>query len=271
MSMRSRGLAAPAVAAVFILTLFSAGCATKKWVQTKVVQPMDAKIHGVDQKTDQNAQQIKDVDQKSEQGISEAKSEAENASKQATDAQKSAQDAQTTASKGVSDAAAAKDFARTYADNLDAYQPVKSATVLFAIGRAALDDQDREKLEDLIQTLPNYKHYALEVQGYTDKTGPKKYNLALSEERADNVVRYLTENGKVPLVRIHVLGYGDDDPVAPNTSRKGRKLNRRVEVRILATQDNEGGSQAASSNSNRTSSSNSNSSGSSVPPTQQQQ
>ncbi len=247
MIIRSRERATPVVATACLLVLFSTGCATKKWIQTKVVQPMDAKIHGVDQKSDQNAQQIKDVDQRSEQGISDAKSQAENASKQATDAQKSAQGAQTTADKGVADAASAKDFAKTYADNLDAYQPVKSATVLFHIGKANLDDQDKQTLEDLIQTLPNYKHYALQVQGYTDKTGPKDFNLSLSQQRADTVVRYLTENGRVPLVKIHVLGYGEDDPVAPNNSSKSRKLNRRVEVKVLAAQ-----TEGATTSSNQT-------------------
>ncbi len=257
MIIRNRQRAAAVVAATAcLLVLFSMGCATKKWIQTKVVEPMDAKIHGVDQKSDQNAQQIKDVDQRSEQGISEAKSQAENASKQGSDAQKSAQNAQTTADKGVADAASAKDSAnaaKTYADNLDVYQPVKSTTVLFHFGKANLDDEDKQKLEDLIQTLPSFKHYALEVQGYTDKSGSKDYNLALSQQRADSVVRYLTENGRVPLVRIHVLGYGEDEPVAPNNSSKSRKLNRRVEVRILASQT-EGSGTANPSASSTTSS-----------------
>lgn len=250
MRYRTGFAAVPALGSATLLILLSTGCATKKWVQTKVVEPMDARIHGVDKKTDQNAQQIKDVDQKSEQGISEAKSEAENASKQATDAQGQAQAAQTTAQKGVADAAAAKDFAKSYADNVDNYQSVKSETVLFAFNKSTLTDDDKQKLDQLSQTLQGLKHYAIEVQGYTDATGSKQYNLELSQRRADAVVRYLTENQKVPLVKIHVLGYGADDPVAPNKGATNRKLNRRVEVKVMAAPGAENGGQTATTSSN---------------------
>lgn len=244
--------ALPALGSATLLILLSTGCATKKWVQTKVVEPMDARIHGVDKKTDQNAQQIKDTDQRAEQGISEAKSEAENAGKQAADAQSQAQTAQTTAQKGVADAAAAKDFAKSYADNVDNYQPVKSQTVLFGFNKSALTDDDKQKLTELSQSLQGLKHYAIEVQGYTDATGSKQYNLELSQRRADAVVRYLTEDQKLPLAKIHVLGYGADDPVAPNRGAKNRKLNRRVEVKVMAAPGTESGAQTATTSSSQT-------------------
>ena len=91
------------------------------------------------------------------------------------------------------------------------------------------------------------KHYVVEVQGFTDRTGSKLYNLQLSERRADAVVRYLTAEKNVPLVRIHRIGYGIDKPTAPNNTRKGRKENRRVEVRVLTPQGSPGSQTAASS------------------------
>ena len=60
-------------------------------------------------------------------------------------------------------------------------------------------------------------------------------------------MRYLTENAHVPLVKIRVLGYGVDDPVADNHSRDGRQQNRRVEVEIMAPQMAVQTSQAQSS------------------------
>ena len=45
---------------------------------------------------------------------------------------------------------------------------------------------------------------------------------------------YLTTSGKIPLYRIHVLGYGSEVPVANNSTRKGREENRRVEVKLFA-------------------------------------
>ena len=211
---------------------FESGCATKKYVQTKVIQPLEAKISGVDKKTDENSTQITEVDRKAEAGISDVNSKAENAAQSAAKAGKDAQDAQTLAQKGVDQASAvAKDL-----DNVDNYQPVKDEKVLFRFNHSDLTSEEKQKLDDLAQSVASMKHYVLEVQGYTDKTGTKDYNLELSRRRADSVVRYLTEVHNVPLVKIHMLGYGPDKPAQPNNTREGRKENRRVEVRILAPQ-----------------------------------
>jgi len=223
---------ASAFLAVSLVALFSAGCATKKYVQTKVIQPLEAKISGVDKKTDANSTQITEVDRKAEAGISDVNSKAENAAQSAAKAGKDAQDAQTLAQKGVDQAGAvAKDL-----DNVDNYQQVKEDKVLFRFNHSDLTSEDKQKLDDIAQSVASMKHYALEVQGYTDKTGTKDYNLELSRRRADAVVRYLTEAHNVPLVKIHMLGYGPDKPAQPNNTREGRKENRRVEVRILAPQ-----------------------------------
>ena len=63
---------------------------------------------------------------------------------------------------------------------------------------ADLTDDDQQQLDSLNQTLGSLKHYAIEVEGFTDKTGTQQYNLELSQRRADAVVRYLTENEHVP-------------------------------------------------------------------------
>ena len=186
----------------------------------------------MDKKTEENSTQITEVDRKAEAGISDVNSKAENAAQSAAKAGKDAQDAQTLAQKGVDQASAvAKDL-----DNVDNYQPVKDEKVLFRFNRSDLTSEDKQKLDELAQSVASMKHYALEVQGYTDKTGTKDYNLELSRRRADSVVRYLTEAHNVPLVKIHMLGYGPDQPAQPNNTREGRKENRRVEVRILAPQ-----------------------------------
>lgn len=68
----------------------------------------------------------------------------------------------------------------------------------------------------------------MNVIGYTDATGPKDHNQTLSEARARSVVDYLVAIGITP-DRLHALGRGDQDPIAPNTDPEGRALNRRVE------------------------------------------
>lgn len=215
-----------------LLALFATSCATKKYVQTRVLQPLEAKITGVDKKTDENSTRITDLDRKTETGISDATAKAENASQAAAKAGKDAQDAQTLAQKGVEQASTvAKDL-----DNVDNYQQTKEATVLFRLNSSDLTSQDKQKLDELAQSVTSLKHFAIEVQGYTDKTGSKEYNLELSRRRADSVVRYLTEVHNIPLVKIHLLGYGTDNPAQPNSTRQGRRQNRRAEVRVLAPQ-----------------------------------
>jgi outer membrane protein OmpA-like peptidoglycan-associated protein len=72
------------------------------------------------------------------------------------------------------------------------------------------------------------------VQGFTDATGSKNTNIALAQKRADEVVRYLTVNHNIPLRKIHVLGVGEENFVADNKTREGRKQNRRVEIKVFA-------------------------------------
>lgn len=223
---------AVALGAAILMALFLPACATKKYVQTKIYDPLEARIKGVDKKTDANATQITEVDQKAESGISQAQAKADGADRDANKADEHAGEAQTLAQKGVDQATqVGKDL-----DNIDNFQPVKSETVLFRINHSDLTVEDKSKLDELAQNVTPMKHYAVEVQGYTDKTGPKDYNLELSRRRADAVVRYLTEVHGIPLVKIHMLGYGADSPAQPNDTRAGRKENRRVDIKVLAPQ-----------------------------------
>lgn len=220
-----------------LLALGSVGClATHKYVQTQAIAPLDAKVQGVDKKIDTKTgeldSRISDVDRRSEQGIAEATQKAEGADQNAQKAGQAAQGAQLTADKGVTLA----NQAQQQIDNIDNYQPVKSESVLFGFNHANLTDDDKQQLDTLAQTLSSLKHYAIEVEGFTDHIGPEQYNLELSRRRADSVVRYLTENEHVPLVKIHVVGLGEDQPVADNKTRDGRKRNRRVEVRVMSPQ-----------------------------------
>lgn len=59
-------------------------------------------------------------------------------------------------------------------------------------------------------------------------------NRKLSQNRADEVIRYLVESHNIPLRRIAMtMGYGISQPIADNTVKEGREQNRRVDVKIL--------------------------------------
>jgi len=74
------------------------------------------------------------------------------------------------------------------------------------------------------------------VEGHTDNTGKPEYNMKLSQERAQNVMDFLIGQG-VSKDRITSVGFGETRPIADNKTKKGRALNRRVDVvMVKATQ-----------------------------------
>ncbi|MCA1605647.1 MAG: OmpA family protein, partial [Acidobacteria bacterium] len=117
---------------------------------------------------------------------------------------------------------------------LDDYVPQAVLNVNFRTGSAALSADSKAKLDELATKALNAKGYVVEVAGFADTTGSVQRNRALSQRRADTVIRYLIENHNIPLRRIVTpYGYGESNPVAENRSRAGRAQNRRVEVKLL--------------------------------------
>lgn len=233
-SRRSLKVAAIVVAPMFLL-LFSGCVATRKFVRNTTA-PLESRLDKVnkkvDEKTSQNAQDIKSLDDKTETGIAEAQNSADKANQAAGKANQRAEAANQLAQKGLSTANQAQETA----NNIDNYKPSQRATILFGFNKASLTPADVQRLNQLISSVSSIKHYVLQIQGYTDKTGPRQYNLQLSRRRANTVIRYLTMDGKIPLVRIYSMGYGESDPVAPNSTISGRKLNRRVDVTVMVPQ-----------------------------------
>ena len=122
-------------------------------------------------------------------------------------------------------------------NNLDNYQEVETATVYFQLNSSALSDEAKEGLDQLAHQVLTQKAYRIEVAGFADTTGSASYNQTLSGERANVVVHYLEEHGNVPIYRIITpAGMGTSQEAAPNSTSEGRKLNRRVEVKVLVNQ-----------------------------------
>jgi outer membrane protein OmpA-like peptidoglycan-associated protein len=121
--------------------------------------------------------------------------------------------------------------------DLDNYQVKDSATVYFAVNRDRLSEDAKKDLDDLSKKAMAEKGYVIEVAGFADSTGPLTLNQALSERRANAVVRYLEQNGDIPIHRIlPMAGMGISHEAADNKTREGRKMNRRVEVKVLVNQ-----------------------------------
>ena len=106
---------------------------------------------------------------------------------------------------------------------------VSMSGVLFQTGQYALKPEAREKLAKVSGILLAYPSLNVEVDGYTDNVGGATMNQTLSEHRADTVRDYLVQQG-VASNSVTSKGFGDANPVAPNTNLAGRKANRRVEL-----------------------------------------
>lgn len=107
-------------------------------------------------------------------------------------------------------------------------------SVKFPVDRHALSPEAEQRLAELVQRLKSEnRNVYLEIQGYTDASGPEDYNEKLGEARAEAVRRYLSQQG-VALNRMATISYGEAAPVAPNETREGRAQNRRVAIVILS-------------------------------------
>jgi outer membrane protein OmpA-like peptidoglycan-associated protein len=83
-------------------------------------------------------------------------------------------------------------------------------------------------LDAVVQVLKDNPKMQIEVQGHTDNVGAPSINKPLSQQRADAVRKYLIDHG-VPSNRLTSVGYGQDQPLVPNTTDRNRALNRRVQ------------------------------------------
>ncbi|MDQ7016253.1 MAG: OmpA family protein, partial [Gammaproteobacteria bacterium] len=102
----------------------------------------------------------------------------------------------------------------------------------FKVNAASLNAKSRLVLNNIAAKLIQHGKITVEIAGYTDSRGAAQYNRALSQKRAEAVVKYLIQKG-VNAERLVAKGYGESDPIANNKTSKGRRINRRVEIHVL--------------------------------------
>jgi outer membrane protein OmpA-like peptidoglycan-associated protein/YHS domain-containing protein len=105
--------------------------------------------------------------------------------------------------------------------------------IFFGSNKATVTPESYPELSRLVLLLKKCTDMRIEISGHTDSIGTLKENLALSEERAKNVVEYLIEQG-IGASRLEYKGVAFSEPVASNATEDGRKKNRRVEFKILS-------------------------------------
>jgi outer membrane protein OmpA-like peptidoglycan-associated protein len=242
-------------------SLLAAGCATKTYVRNTTA-PIQAKVDQVGTQTTQNTQQIEDtksqlkaVDEKAQSGINAAQERAAAADQHATAADQHANLADQHAMDAMNQAKEAGNMAdanskdlnklRDVVANIDDYKIQTSASVPFAFDRSTLSASAKQDLDNLASGLSADKRFVIAVEGYTDATGDRAYNEALSRKRADAVVTYLVAKHDVPIYRIHMIGLGQEKPVDEGKDRAARAKNRRVEVKVFTADVDSGTPTAA--------------------------
>jgi OmpA-OmpF porin, OOP family len=117
---------------------------------------------------------------------------------------------------------------------LGEYNILGEVSVYFANGKATIDPKSKPDILALAQKAQTITAYIIQVQGYASAVGSAALNQKLSAERADNVLSFLEQDGKIPLTNVLAPGaMGTTDQVGSNSTAEGQAQNRRVVVRIL--------------------------------------
>jgi outer membrane protein OmpA-like peptidoglycan-associated protein len=249
------------VAVILAGVLFVPGCATRKHVRSQV-ETLQPAIQEANNAARENAERIDVVDRRAQEGISaaqQAASAARTADQRAGEANTAAQTAQQSAQSAgraaeTANQAVQQANARIKAvegnfsalegrlSRIDNYTATETQTITFPFDSSDLSKEAKDVLDRIAAELSGLRAgYMIELKGFTDSTGRDNYNLGLSERRTQSVVRYLTDKN-VPLFRISVVGFGEDNPVGDNKTRGGREQNRRVEITVLRAASGSGAS-----------------------------
>jgi outer membrane protein OmpA-like peptidoglycan-associated protein len=106
-----------------------------------------------------------------------------------------------------------------------------AAALKFEIGQVNIATKSLQGLDTLVQIMTQYPKTSLIITGHTDNTGTRKINDRLSLLRAKKVQSYLIKKG-LAANRTTLIGLADTQPIASNTTKKGRAQNRRADLTI---------------------------------------
>ncbi|MCW8940180.1 MAG: OmpA family protein, partial [Flavobacteriales bacterium] len=110
--------------------------------------------------------------------------------------------------------------------------------ILYDYDSYEINEASKKELDKLITILKKNKGIGVELSSHTDDIGSAKFNLDLSQKRADAAVEYILSKG-IEKKRIIAKGYGKAHPIAPNKlpngddNPEGRAKNRRTEFKVI--------------------------------------
>ena len=102
--------------------------------------------------------------------------------------------------------------------------------IYFDFNKADVKPESESALKEISKLLQLDPKLKLYVAGHTDNVGGFDYNMKLSQQRADAVVKELASKYKVEISRLKAVGIGPASPVISNETEEGKAKNRRVEL-----------------------------------------
>ena len=209
------------------MALLMSGCATKEWVkdlvgkrEAEIDQRVGTRVGSVETRLGEESQRVTRV----EGQIGETTQRLNGVEAQAGQASETAK------------------AARVRADEVDTRLTrlwssrnkrslVETVHVQFAFDKAELSDAAQTALATIVKELKENPNLTVDLEGFTDQTGARDYNVTLSQRRVESVRRFLVEQG-AELPRINSVGLG---PV--NGAKEEQAKQRRVTVKLMLGAD----------------------------------
>jgi outer membrane protein OmpA-like peptidoglycan-associated protein len=168
-----------------------------------------------------------------------AQAAADKAQSAANQAQGAADKAQSSANVAKSEADKARLTAVSAHERLEAiddFDVAEDLNINFRVNSAVLTKEAKANLEAFAAKAVARKGYIIEISAFSSGEGAASHNHRLSKERAEAVMDYLIDVGKVPPRRMSIpYSGGENNPIGDNKTRAGRNENRRAEVKLLVS------------------------------------
>jgi len=201
------------VAVVAIVWFGLTGCVTEKYVQEQIAQPLETKITETQKQVEANQTEIASLKEAS----SDQNELVHKLSDTTVEAIERAEEAGKVAKGKLL-------YDMTFTDE----------EVHFAFDKSNLSKEAKAALDGFAASLKTEnKNVYIEIQGHTDYIGTEEYNMMLGLARAEAVRWYLHAQHGIPLHRMNTISYGEFKPIADNSIRSNRPINRRVEIVVV--------------------------------------
>lgn len=112
-------------------------------------------------------------------------------------------------------------------------QTIRLTHLIFEQGKSVIEPASFEELDEVAQMLIDHPKLVIQLEGHTDNQGSMSKNMELSQDRVNEVRKYITGRG-IKRDRVKTKAFGGTKPLSNDKTPEARNLNRRVEIRILS-------------------------------------